>query len=251
MNVLHDVLTVFSTYSAIPVPSADIQKGSSPRVPAYLPLVGLAVALAFIGASRLLYPFGQVLRGAALVIVPVLVTGGIHMDGFLDVCDALSSWQSKEKRLDILKDVHVGAFAVIRSSLYFIALMGLYAESSHTIALPLACGFILSRCAAMVMLCTLPNARGEGMLFSFQYNIDAKTVLASAAVSAAIVCGLALITAPLPAALAIVAELMALWRFRRLATTKFGGITGDLAGYCIQMQELVWAIVIIAVWRIT
>ena len=49
----------------------------------------------------------------ALVLVPVIVTGGIHVDGLLDTSDALSSWRDREKRLEILKDSHAGAFAVI------------------------------------------------------------------------------------------------------------------------------------------
>ena len=48
-----------------------------------------------------------------LILIPVFITGGIHLDGFLDTQDALSSWQTKERRLEILKDSHAGAFAII------------------------------------------------------------------------------------------------------------------------------------------
>ena len=54
-----------------------------------------------------------------LVLVPVIVTGGIHVDGLLDTSDALSSWRDREKRLEILKDSHAGAFAVITACVYF------------------------------------------------------------------------------------------------------------------------------------
>ena len=46
------------------------------------------------------------LRAAVLTAVPVLVTGGIHLDGYLDTMDALSSWREKQRRLEILKDQH-------------------------------------------------------------------------------------------------------------------------------------------------
>lgn len=48
-----------------------------------------------------------------LVLIPIFITGGIHLDGFLDTQDALSSYQPMERRLEILKDSHAGAFAII------------------------------------------------------------------------------------------------------------------------------------------
>lgn len=40
---------------------------------------------------------------AVLVLVPVFVTGGIHVDGLLDTSDALSSWQERSRRLRFLR----------------------------------------------------------------------------------------------------------------------------------------------------
>ena len=65
---------------------------------------------------------------AVLVLVPVFVTGGIHVDGLLDTSDALSSWQERSRRLEILKDSHAGAFAVITAAVYFIAWYGAYSQ---------------------------------------------------------------------------------------------------------------------------
>ena len=65
-----------------------------------------------------------------LVLVPVVITGGIHVDGLLDTSDALSSWRDREKRLEILKDSHAGAFAVITACVYFMAFYGGYSQIS-------------------------------------------------------------------------------------------------------------------------
>lgn len=46
-------------------------------------------------------------------VLPILLTGGIHMDGFMDTMDALHSYQDRERKLEILKDSHVGAFACL------------------------------------------------------------------------------------------------------------------------------------------
>ena len=105
----------FAMYSKIPMPAADWDKESMQYAMCFFPWVGLAVGileflfwkiLEFLGA-------GSLFRAAVLVLIPVLVTGGIHLDGYLDTMDALSSWREKERRLEILKDSHAGAFAVI------------------------------------------------------------------------------------------------------------------------------------------
>lgn len=76
--------------------------------------------------------FGALLRGAVGALLPILVTGGIHMDGFMDTSDALASWQSPEKRLEILKDSHVGAFAVLGCAGYLLLDAALLSELPTT-----------------------------------------------------------------------------------------------------------------------
>ena len=51
--------------------------------------------------------------GALILLIPILVTGGFHLDGYMDVKDALSSYADREKKLEILKDPNVGSFAII------------------------------------------------------------------------------------------------------------------------------------------
>lgn len=46
---------------------------------------------------------GKILSVALAVFLPLFVTGGFHMDGFMDTKDALSSYHGKEKKLEILK----------------------------------------------------------------------------------------------------------------------------------------------------
>ena len=62
------------------------------------------------------------------VVLPVLLNGGIHMDGFLDVTDAKSSYGDREKKLEILKDPHTGAFAIIGGCVYFLIYYGAFGE---------------------------------------------------------------------------------------------------------------------------
>ncbi len=72
----------------------------------FFPFVGAAAGLLTLGVSGLgeYFGFGTGFMAMALILVPVLVTGGIHVDGLLDTSDALSSWKrDREKRLEISK----------------------------------------------------------------------------------------------------------------------------------------------------
>ena len=122
MTVLRAVGMAFALYSRIPVPPLDWESGARRYTLYAFPLVGLAV-----GGGLLLWTWlagalglGQLLWAAGMTAIPLLITGGIHLDGFCDVCDALASHQSRERKLEILKDSHTGAFAIICCGLYLL-----------------------------------------------------------------------------------------------------------------------------------
>lgn len=106
MKCLESLIVAFSMYSKIPMPQITWTKENMKNTLCYFPLIG-----AVIGALLWLWywlcgiaGFGVMLQAAVAVLIQVLVTGGIHLDGFLDTSDALSSWQTAERRLEILKD---------------------------------------------------------------------------------------------------------------------------------------------------
>ena len=114
------LLMAFSMYSRLPVPDFVWEEEDRKKAMCFFPLVGVLAGAVFF----LVYLFmersgaGPVFKGALLTAVPLLATGGIHMDGFLDTCDARASWGDREKKLQILKDTHAGAFAVTGGGLY-------------------------------------------------------------------------------------------------------------------------------------
>ena len=115
MKVLESIVVAFSMYSKIPMPHIEWNKENMKNVLCFFPWVGavagVLVWLWFRVSDQ--FGFGVMLRASVAVLIPVLVTGGIHLDGLLDTADALSSWQTRERRLEILKDSHAGAFAII------------------------------------------------------------------------------------------------------------------------------------------
>ena len=138
-TIWNNFKVAFAMYSKIPMPPADWEKENMKYALCFFPWVGLAVGAVSAVLFWLLQQIGagSMLRAAVLTAVPVLVTGGIHLDGYLDTMDALSSWREKQRRLEILKDPHAGAFAIIMGCLYFVLYAGAAGEA---VGVGIACG---------------------------------------------------------------------------------------------------------------
>ena len=133
MHLIRALCIAFSTYSRIPVPQVVWTDENRRYALCFFPLIGAvvgAVLWLWLGVSERLGA-GAFLRGAVAAAVPLLLTGGIHMDGFMDTQDALSSWQPPERRLEILKDSHTGAFAVMGCGVYLLLDAAILGEASR------------------------------------------------------------------------------------------------------------------------
>lgn len=263
--MLDSMLMAFSLYSRIPVPQAKWNDESMRWCICFLPLVGLVIGAAQWAAFALLthFSFGPVFKGAVLAVLPILLSGGIHMDGFMDTCDAIHSYGSREKRLEILKDPHVGAFAVIGGIVYFVLDLGIWSEAGKQ-EIPLLClVFVLSRALSAFAAVTFPKAKKDGMLRQ-ETDPAARGTAAAMAVAAMAACAAmialnvidpaagadsAAFSFPLAAVCAIAASLAVLFYYHHMAVKNFGGTTGDISGWFTQTCELVTAAAVIAAFR--
>ena len=120
-NLLEGMVIAFAMYSKIPMPRVEWEKENMRYALCFFPLVGVSIGLlvSLWKGMQEEFAFGTLLFACIGAVIPVLVTGGIHLDGFLDTVDALSAYASQEKRLEILKDPHTGAFAIIFIGVYF------------------------------------------------------------------------------------------------------------------------------------
>ena len=108
---------------------------------------------------------GTLCYAAVGTAIPLLVTGGFHVDGFLDTCDALHSYQPRDRKLEILKDSHIGAFAVIMLALYGLIFVGGFSEIKASSTLMVAgAGCFLSRVLSGIAVVSFPSAKQEGTL---------------------------------------------------------------------------------------
>ncbi len=240
MQFLNSLLIAFSMYSRIPVPHADWSKKNMRYVMCCFPLVGAviggAVWLLRMGLSKL--QFGKGFDTVIMVLLPVFLTGGIHLDGFLDTMDALSSYEPKERRLEILSDPHTGAFAVISAAVYFLLQCGVWSEMTLKL-LPLAAmSFVFSRVLSGYAVTAWKSAKKSGLAAEFKDAADRKKtcwILAAEGSAAAAVMFLIHWQAAFSA---ILTAFMIYGYYRFIAYKKFGGVSGDLAGWFLQLCEL-------------
>ena len=154
-------IIAFSMYSRIPMPMFEWKEEDMKYAMCFFPAIGAVIGAVFFGMYLLLDRIltGKILAAGILLAVPLFITGGIHMDGFMDTCDARASYGDREKKLGILKDTHTGAFAVIFGGLYLILYAAACTELDEESALLTAIGFILSRALSGLSTATLDAGR--------------------------------------------------------------------------------------------
>ncbi len=247
------LVIAFSMYSKIPMPKVEWDKDNMAYALCFFPWVGVVIALLSYGlveGFKYLRSVGFVFQSnfmtVILVLIPVVITGGIHLDGLLDTADALSSYQSKEKRLEILKDPRSGAFAVITCATYFLLYFGAYSQMT-TRSLPvILLGFVLSRSLSGLSIVLFPKAKGSGLAAAFASNSNKKVTEFVMWVYIGAISILMVIEGGYLGIAAVCTSVFVFYRYFMMSQKKFGGITGDLAGYFLQGCEL-WITVVVVV----
>lgn len=243
----------FSMFSKIPMPRADWTKENMKYMLCFFPFVGMVIGLLSIGAAYIGYRWGfhSDFVVAVLVLIPVLVTGGIHVDGLLDTADAMSSWREKERRLEILKDPHTGAFAVITSCVYFLAWFGAYSQlwDFGDSIIFMALGFMVSRCLSGIGVVSFPKARKDGTVAEFSQKSEDRIVRNILILYLLLLLAAMVWLNPLKGIGTMAAALLVFWYYHHMAMKYFGGTTGDLSGYFLCLCELgmAWMLAVLCV----
>lgn len=245
MNLIYNLIIAFAMYSKIPMPHIEWTKERMRYVFCFFPVIG-----AVIGAVMVLWmQFGMRLTGnedlftAILVLIPVVITGGIHFDGFLDTCDALSSYKTMEEKLEILKDSHAGAFAILMGCCYFVLDYGVFHAVDMRAIRLLAIGYMLSRALSGFAVVSFQKARKSGLAATFSDSAQKKTVAVTMVIYIVICAVLMILTDPVAGGICFLSAILVFVWYRVMSYRKFGGITGDLAGFFLQVCELVMALV--------
>ena len=241
-------------YSKLPAPRVDWDKKSLSWAMCFFPVVGVVIALLlgiWLGLCEML-DFGPFLRAAVSLLLPIAASGAIHLDGFCDTSDALGSHQSREKKLEILKDSHTGAFAIICCCLYLIFFFSVWCEvepEGRTLWV-LSLGPILSRSLSGLAAVSWPNARGSGLLATFIQPMDARKARAVLLVWTAACAAALLALDPVTGTAAVAGAGLSFLYYFVMSRRQFGGITGDLAGFFLQVCECAMVLAVVLAQRL-
>lgn len=249
-SLIKSLIIAFSMYSKVPMPNLKMNDKDMRYVMGFFPVVGL-----FLGASVFVwwhivsyFAVPSVSMALIIMILPVLITGGIHIDGYMDTCDAIHSYADREKKLTILKDSHIGAFAVIMLFVYFAvsfaAIFCIVENGNDTIFAVFGFIFYLSRIMSGFAAVNFRGAGNNGILHTFTNAADKKCVNVMLCIQCILcIAGMSFFNV-FWAGILLSAELLILLYYRHMAYKEFGGVTGDLAGYFLCMSELLLTVVL-------
>ena len=212
-------------------------KGSMGYAPAWFPLVGLGLGGILAGLD---YVAGLALPplvvGALLLAALLVLTRALHTEGFLDSCDGLLGGFTPEKRLAIMRDSHVGAFAVIGCVALLLLKWGLLVSIPGGVRTGLLVLFpCLSRLGLLFTISGFKYAREEGMGTAFQAGGGWWRVAFGSATAAAAGALLLGVAGPVLLGAAVLVSLGLGWGVSRM----LGGMTGDTYGAVNEVGEVI------------
>lgn len=245
------MLLAISMFSIIPVRS-QWEESSARLVPRFFPLVGLLLGVLWWGVAELLrlVPPPPALAAALLLAVPVIFTGMIHLDGFLDCCDAVFSHRDQEGMRRILKDPACGPFAVVSACMLFLLLWTSFYELWQGLGIPWAVWVLEPVAARALTAWALQTIRpisetGFAAAFHTGRQLDQLMALTVFLLTGILLSALVGTSGAGAFVCASAAFLLGLWLCRKL----LGGISGDVCGFCLTLFDAGFFVVYSWLWQ--
>ena len=228
---LQDILAAFGLLTRLPLPSH--QSVGAAAAWAW-PLVGVVVGAVAGLAGWATQGLGAGVAAGIVLAAQALLTGAMHEDGLADTADGLWGGWTRERRLEIMKDSHIGSYGVLAlllvTLLRWSALTALIAGGQW--AALIAAG-ALSRAPMAVLMALMPNARRSGLSRAVgrpAFGTALAALVLALALATVVVGPVATLLAALLAALPCAALAL-------VARARIGGQTGDILGASQQLAE--------------
>ena len=252
--MIRSMIIAFSMYSRIPIPRFEWKEEDMRYNLCFLPIIGALIGAVVYGCLYLcdMLTVPLMARVCVVSLIPILITGGFHIDGYMDVMDAVNSYKPREEKLKILSDPHIGAFSMISFAAYVLiwtgALTIIFDRDVSSIRIPLVFIFVLSRICTAISSLVLKKAKDDGMLKNETDKAGRSELLI---LTFELIISIAVtVLFDVFAALAMTAVLVLLGLYYRHKTYKeFGGVTGDTAG-CFVCAGEVLCLITLAVYSL-
>ena len=239
MSWIYGFFMAWGMFLAIPCPVKIWKEEARGKQLACFPLIGFIVGGLWILMDLVTAKLPLPLRAVCMAALPHLATGFIHLDGFMDVCDAVLSRRDLETRQKILKDSHCGAFAVICLGLLFLTQWSAFQSAQTVSRLTLLCIPVSSRaCGAMAVMLLKPMGSSQYAKLPKSGCVVLPCVLLAVSVILPII--LAGSFAPLSCAAVY-------WLCCAYGVRQLGGMSGDISGFSLTLGELAGVLILVLV----
>ena len=227
-----------SMFCSLPCPCRAWKEEARSKMLLFLPVVGLEIGALWLLVDWLLgcLNIPALVSGLIMCTLPYLLTGFIHLDGFLDVTDAIGSWRNLEERRRILKDSHVGSFAVIWCGLLLLAGFALFAsvpktaDSRSLLFIP-----VISRCCSALAVLLLKPMGSSQYANSQSSTPKWHTVVLVIVLVGCTVAGFLLFG---KYGFVLLGGLVSYGLALGKSYRSLEGMNGDISGYCLTISEL-------------
>jgi len=235
-------IMALSMFTVIPTPYIEWDDEGAKNMMKFYPIIGGIVGIIWSIIYYLIsiLNISVILKSTIIMMVPFIVTGMLHLDGFMDVCDAILSRRDREEKLRILKDSTIGAFAVISLLiLFFLQFGSIYSIIEKNIPFYILILIpIVSRSAVAYFLLSRTTIKEStlGTYFKKGTNIKDIVIMIVSLIVMIVISFMLLSYYGLVLVLAIVVGVT--WAVEK-CKKEFGGISGDVAGFALVVGELI------------
>ncbi len=210
----------------------------------YFPLVGVIIGLILGGLNLLLGLFLPLaVVNGLLIVSSVVISGALHLDGFVDTCDGIAGHKSVKDRWLVMRDSRAGAFGIIGVLLLLlIKYASLNSVPGNLMTVTLMIMPVVSRWAMVYAVFAYPYARPVGLGRAFKQGVSWQRFVLATIITLAVVIGLARLTDTIYFYLIGLVLMFGTWVIVAVLATylkrKFSGLTGDTYGAINEVAEV-------------
>jgi adenosylcobinamide-GDP ribazoletransferase len=242
-------LAALQFLTIIPLPGRrEVSPEELGRSAVYFPLIGLIIGLLLAGWHWLLGLFlPRAVVDVLVVVSLVVISGALHLDGFIDTFDGIAGHKSVEDRWRVMHDSRAGGFGIVAvCCLLLVKYLSLNSVPDPLLMVTLVMMPVLSRWAMTYAIFAYPYARPAGLGKAFKQGTRwLRFTIATV---------IAVIVAIILLQLAGVAVMLGIWIIVAAMATylkgKFSGLTGDTYGAINEVAEVCVLIIILVLYRL-
>lgn len=249
--MIHGVLLALQFFTIIPInKELNMNRNSITMMFATLPWIGGAFGL-ITSIVWLYFDVSPLFLAFTIVLIGIVLSGGLHLDGFADTSDAFFSYRNQDKRHEILDDPRIGAFGTMALLFLIVGKIVLLAEIITQNGMKWEWLVVIPFLARATMVCYFlitPEAKDKGLAAFFKKRFHSQALLIAIWISIAIAVGFIVIVGGdvLVAITTLVALFICAHAYKLWTKKHFGGVTGDVSGAFVEgMEVILWLLIFV------